>query len=224
MGLGALLPAFLTGLAFGAVSLMSIGPNNVLLLREGLSGSRPGLVAGVMWLSYACLLGTAIFAGDRVSPLVDGVAPLLGWGGAMVLATMGVVTLRSSTSPTMYLSNKTGARETMFSAAQRVVRVVWLNPLTYLELLAVPAALALPIDGLAQRSALFAGLLLVFALNCFGFSFGATMLSPIVSRPGYLRLFDRASGAILIGLAIVVAAHAAQPRPIQAVKLHMALD
>ena len=56
-------------------------------------------------------------------------------------------------------------REGGLAAIGRVMRVVWLNPLTYLELFAAPAALALPLGGLDQRFALFAGLLLAFALN-----------------------------------------------------------
>jgi arginine exporter protein ArgO len=90
------------------------------------------------------------------------------------------------------------------------MRVVWFNPLTYLELVAIPAALALPLDGLDERCALFAGLLLAFALNCFGFSLGAALLSPILGQPSRVRLFDRVSGGLLIGLAVIAVTHAAQ--------------
>ncbi|MEJ1937864.1 LysE family transporter, partial [Nostoc sp. NIES-2111] len=95
----AVFPTFLAGLAFGAVSIVSIGPNNLLLLREGLGGGKPGLVAGVMWLSYAGLLGVAVFAGHSVRPMMEGVAPLLGWGGAIVLGAMGVAALRTADRP-----------------------------------------------------------------------------------------------------------------------------
>jgi L-lysine exporter family protein LysE/ArgO len=211
----AMISTFLAGLAFGAVSLVSIGPNNILLLREGLAGRRPGLVAGVMWLSYAGLLGLAVFAGHSVSPMVESVATLLAWGGAMVLAAMGVAALRSSARPAPDLATRAAATEPAVSATARVLRVVWLNPLTYLELLAIPAALALPLGGIEQRCALFAGLLLAFALNCFGFSLGASLLSPLFGQPSRLRLFDRVSGGIMMALAVLAATHAALPKAAQ---------
>jgi L-lysine exporter family protein LysE/ArgO len=206
---------FLAGLAFGSVSLVSIGPNNILLLREGLGGCRPALVGAVMWLSYAGLGALAVFAGHSVRPMVEGVAPLLGWGGAVVLAAMGVAALRASARAAPDLTARGWAREPVTAATARVLRIVWLNPLTYLELLAVPAALALPLAGLEQRCALFAGLLVAFALNCFGFSLGACVLSPLFGRPSRLQLFDRISGGIMIVLAVLAATHAAMPRPVK---------
>lgn len=63
----AILPAFLAGLAFGAVSLVSIGPNNIRRLREGFGGCRPGLVSGVMWLSNIGLVWIVAELGRRTN-------------------------------------------------------------------------------------------------------------------------------------------------------------
>jgi L-lysine exporter family protein LysE/ArgO len=206
---GDAIPTFAVGLAFGAGSLVSIGPNNILLLREGLGGRRPALVAWVMWLSYAGLLGLAVFAGHVLHPLLEGAALALAWAGAVVLAAMGVAALRASGQPPADHPGA-GAKELWSAATGRVLRVVWLNPLTYLELVAVPAALALPLPDLGQRFALYVGLLLAFALNCFGFSCGAALLSPVFRSPSRLRLLNGLSGALMIGLAIVAATHASQ--------------
>lgn len=207
---GDVFPLFAAGLAFGAGSLVSIGPNNILLLREGLGGRRPALVAWVMWLSYAGLLGLAVFAGHVLRPLLEEAALALVWSGAVVLAVMGVAALRASGRPPANGAGPGGAKELWHAATGRVLRVVLLNPLTYLELVAVPAALALPLAHLEQRCALLCGLLLVFALNCFGFSFGAALLSPLFRSPSRLRLLNGVSGAIMIGLAALVATHASK--------------
>ena len=37
--------AFCAGIAMGTASILSIGPNNVILMREGIAGGRVGLVA-----------------------------------------------------------------------------------------------------------------------------------------------------------------------------------
>lgn len=204
----AAIPTLLAGFAFGALSLLSIGPNNILLLREGLGGRRPLLVASLMFLSYVALLSTAVVAGHSVGPVVQDAAPLLGWGGAIVLALMGAATLRASARPAPDIRTVACGTETWRAATARVLKVVWLNPLTYLELVAIPAALALPLDGFEQRGALLAGLLLAFALNCFGFTLGASLLSPVFGRPSHLLVFDRVSGCVMIGLAVFAMTHA----------------
>jgi L-lysine exporter family protein LysE/ArgO len=200
---------FVFGFAFGSVSLLSIGPNNVLLLREGLAGSRPLFVASVMWCCYAALLGLAVFAGRSVQPSISGVAWILEWGGVLALAVMGLVALRKAGRRCVEVIGVQEAREAWTDAAGRVLRVVWLNPLTYLELLAIPAALAVPLTNVGQLHALFAGLLSAFAINCFGFVLGASLLAPLFRRSSAIRVFDGLSGAIMLTLALLVAASAA---------------
>lgn len=201
MSMDPLAATYLAGLAFGAISMMSIGPNNVLLLREGLSGGRPVTVATVMWLSYALLLGLAVFAGHWVRPILMNSVHLLQWGGAFALAVMGVMALRQSRQSAFDLRAAHRPSQAISAATQRVLRVVWMNPLTYLELLVIPAALALALDGLEQRVAIFAGLLSAFAVNCFGFSLTSGLLQPVFQNSRNLRLFDAASGLAMIVLA-----------------------
>ena len=48
------------GLGFGAASMLSVGPNNLMLMREGLARGRTVTVATAVWLSYLVLLLSAM--------------------------------------------------------------------------------------------------------------------------------------------------------------------
>jgi L-lysine exporter family protein LysE/ArgO len=197
---------FAAGLLFGSASLLSIGPNNVMLLREGLVRGRPLTIACAVWGSYAVLLSTAIAGGH-----VETLAPLLSWGGAAVLAYFGLSTLRAAAAGRRGFVFGEAGTESVIGCAKRALRVVWSNPLTYLELLLVPAILVLPVADLVSRLALLAGLLVVFALNCFGFALGATAIAPLVRSPDRLRHVDRGSGILMLLLAALAAVSAAHP-------------
>ena len=50
----------------GAASILSIGPNNLMLVREGLMRGRVGLVASLVFSSYLVLLATVFFLTDTI--------------------------------------------------------------------------------------------------------------------------------------------------------------
>ena len=53
------LSAFTGGVMLGVGSVLSVGPNNLMLLREGLHRGRTGTVIGTVLISYALLLAIA---------------------------------------------------------------------------------------------------------------------------------------------------------------------
>ena len=59
--------AFVAGLALGSASVLSIGPNSLMMIREGLARGRTGLVASVVLISEASLLGLAYVAAGTLS-------------------------------------------------------------------------------------------------------------------------------------------------------------
>ncbi|BCH67750.1 MULTISPECIES: hypothetical protein [Rhizobium/Agrobacterium group] len=66
-----------------------------------------------------------------------------------------------------------------------------------LELLLVPAALAQSFHTDIDRISFAGALLGMSAICCFAYSLFSQMIATIVTRRGYLRLFDLASGVIL---------------------------
>ena len=87
--------AFFSGVAVGAASMMSVGPNNLTLVREGLVRGRIGLVASVMWTSYLVLLTSALLLGDKIAK--DGMVlrPFLSAFGLLALCWFAFQSLQA---------------------------------------------------------------------------------------------------------------------------------
>ena len=205
MTTGAELSGLQIGLAMGAASMISVGPNNLMLLREGLMRGRNGLMVGLVLGSYSLLVLLALGAAAASFSIERGWQAALCWGGLVALAWFAVQSFAAA-------FNRQGQqeaawhRETPLACARRVLAVVWCNPLTYVELLLIPAALAQSMTGAGDRIEFAAALIAASALCCFGYAFGGSALARIVGSRKGLRMFDLASGVILAAVAIGLAA------------------
>ena len=95
--------------------------------------------------------------------------------------------------------------ETRLACLRRALCVIWLNPLTYLELLLIPAALCEPYETLPMRVEFAIGLITMAAIASCAYSFAGKLIAPVMSRRNIARLFDVTSGLILAGVAAVLA-------------------
>lgn len=77
--------AFGAGVAMGTASLLSIGPNNLTLIREGASGGHVGIAATTVWTSRLTLLMLAFVCTDIISTKGLAVRPVLSWLGLLTL-------------------------------------------------------------------------------------------------------------------------------------------
>ena len=197
--------AFAAGVAMGTASIMSVGPNNLLLVREGLVRGRVGLVASTVWASYIVLLVSAFVLADKLADKGSLLRPVLSWLGLVALAYFAWLSLRayarSSSKPSRFTINK----ESTSACIGRTLAIVWLNPLTYVELLFIPAS----IDGnfILQicRVLFIFGLVLTSTIACYGYSFGGGLCASVLKRKDMLRLFDLSSGILLSCLTLIMA-------------------
>ena len=58
--------ALLTGLAMGTTYVLSIGPNNLMIIREALARGRVFVVASVFQASYLILLVAALLFNETM--------------------------------------------------------------------------------------------------------------------------------------------------------------
>jgi L-lysine exporter family protein LysE/ArgO len=77
--------AFVTGLTLGFGSVLSLGPNNLLLLREGLLHGRKWLVASTVFSSHTALLAIACLATHWLAVLGPTLQTSLTWLGVLAL-------------------------------------------------------------------------------------------------------------------------------------------
>ena len=197
--------AFSAGTAMGTASILSVGPNNIMLMREGLVRGRVGLVATTVWASYFILLATALILTNEIATEGRAIRPFLSWLGFLTITYFAYSSLRAYSRGSTGFRYPSDRREQTTDCMRRVLAIVWLNPLTYIELLFMPATVGgsfiLPICRLLFIS----GLIMMATAASFGYSFGGGLLAPLFRRKDVLRAFDLCSGILLSILACVMA-------------------
>jgi arginine exporter protein ArgO len=195
---------FQAGLALGAASMASIGPNNLMMMREGLMRGRTGFVASLVWGSYVVLIMAAYFLAGPVARLDPAMRTIFGWSGLLAMAWFAWLALRGAAT-----AGRAGEHirrvESARTCVLRVMRVVWMNPLTYVELLFIPAALCQSFTARDARLQFILALILMAALCCCAYAIGGDLVAAWLSRRKALRAFDLVSGLLLSGVAISMA-------------------
>jgi L-lysine exporter family protein LysE/ArgO len=153
-------------------------------------------VASLVFGSYAALVSAAVFLGSSSFRPADSLSNILSWGGLLALIYFAGLSFKAVWTHDV-TGNASKDHETVLECASRVLKVVWANPLTWLELLLVPAALARSFPSDVERIFFAAALLGMSAICCFGYALFGHLVASIVTRRGYLRVFDLVSGVIL---------------------------
>ncbi len=196
--------AFQIGLALGVASILSIGPNNLMLVREGLIRGRVGLVSGVILASQGALLVVSFAAASALGNLDPLLRASLSWGGLAVICWFAYRSFCSAADPKQ-VEQQADGRESTRSCIARVLPVVWLNPLSYLEFLFIPAAIMQSFSDDGARLPFTAALLLMAAICCYLYALGGRAVVGVLRRGANVRMLDRVSGVILSVTAVVMA-------------------
>ena len=192
------------GVMLGAASILSIGPNNLMLVREGLMRGRAGLVASLVFASYLVLLATVFFLTDTIMTSLSPYRSMLTLLGLVAVSWFAFLSLRASCRPGARHSLRDAKGETLQGCLTRVMTIVWLNPLTYIELLLIPASICESFQAPAVRLEFLISLVMMFAIACYGYSFGSGLFSSLFNHQRSLRMFDLTSGILLLCVAVVM--------------------
>lgn len=196
--------AFQLGLALGAASLASIGPTTLMIVREGLAGRRKLLVASMVWSAQISLIAASLAFADAVSGFGAGLRTGALWLG---LAFMGWFALKSfgATARPGRLDHRGHLDESALACAVRAIAVVGMNPLTYIERFLLPATLGQSLDTPQARLQFALGLVLMAGVGCYGYALGGSVLLRVLRHRLSCKVFDRASGVLLMGMALSLA-------------------
>ena len=193
------------GLVLGTASILSVGPNNLMLVREGLSRGRMATVATIVWTSYVALLAAAYCLADSICVAESDARAPLTWLGFLAISWFATQSFRAALRSKQVGDWAIEARESTRSCLLRVMAVVWLNPLTYLELFLIPAALCGTFAATGSRLQFLATLIFMAAVACYGYAFGGEFVGSLLRRHKTLRVFDILSGILLATMAAVIA-------------------
>ena len=184
-------------LALGAASMLSVGPNNLALFREGLLRGRMGLVVALISASQVGLA----FLAWRAAPSVDALDPtarsVLSWGAVAVVLWFAGAAFRAGVRRCEPRPAATAER--LSACVRRVMTMTALNPLIYLEFFFVPVAI---VQGFEQPAAgaRFTAMLFAMILLCNVGYVALGRLFGCVTTP-HTRRLDIASGCVLLGVA-----------------------
>ncbi|QPB18873.1 LysE family transporter [Rhizobium sp. 007] len=202
---GLLSPAVASGFVFGLGLIFSLGPQNLTLIRAGLTRSHPFAVASTGYVSEIALVtmgiggfGTLLTHHPTLSGILQAVcAGFLAWSGARTLHKI------SRTSRTQVVTAHCKSR---FQAIGSMLVVTWLNPLVWLEAMFLVGVLSFSY-GSEEQAGFGAGFLAASAIKFYGWSLAGVSLSRCFDHPIYRKRMDAIAGVVLILAALVLAAN-----------------
>ena len=185
------------GLALGSALIIAIGPQNALVLRQGLVRQHVFAVCTVCFLADALLiavgaggLGTAF----RADPLI---LKTVAWAGTAFLLFFAFQAFSRAVHPQALTAGAgAGTTKSLGAAISTTLAVTFLNPHVYLDTVLLLGGVAARFDG-AERIMFASGAALASLLWFYGLGYGAARWSWFVSRPQTWRAIDIGIGLIM---------------------------
>ncbi|RWK59428.1 MAG: arginine transporter, partial [Mesorhizobium sp.] len=174
-------PAAVSGFVFGLGLIFSLGPQNLMLIRAGLTRSHPFAVASTGYVSEIALVimgiggsGTLLTHNPAISGILQAAcAGFLAWWGARTLLAVN----RTNRSETAVAGCKSRSR-----AIGSMLAVTWLNPLVWLEAMFLVGVLSFSY-GSEEQAGFAVGFLAASAIKFYGWSLAGLSLSRRFDRP-----------------------------------------
>lgn len=199
------LVALVSGFGVGVGLVLSIGPQNLHLIRAGANTGRGWVTATVGYASEIVIFLAAVFwLAAILQQAPDAVTWLYGLGIAFLL-WCAWRTLQDR-KRAMVGVGKTGDNQSLRSEVLGMLSVTWLNPLVYLEVGLVAGTLAISREGSAE-TAFAAGFLTASAIRFYGWATVGQRLGPWLGRGDRMAWFNIGSGVVLLLLAASMAWH-----------------
>lgn len=191
--------ATIAGFAVGLGLVLSVGPQNLHLIRAGAMRQHGFATATSGFLSEVLIVvATIAWLGSALDRLPD-VAVALQVLGAGFLTWCGVRTLARRKLAVVVPDSRSKPTPLRQSVAMMLC-VTWLNPLVYLEVGLVAGSVSLGFDDILKAP--FAlGLLLAAAIKFYGWTMFGRSLSTLLATTEKMAWFNLASGWVLLLMA-----------------------
>lgn len=197
--------AMVTGFVIGLGLMLSVGPQNLQLIRAGATRRHGFWTATSGFLSeIVIVVATITWLGAALDRAPESVFVLQALG-VCFLVWCGARTLIRRRQGAEGLGVGAGLRSLRGSVAAMLC-VTWLNPLVYLEVGLVAGSVSLGLDSGTKLS--FAiGLLTASAIKFYGWTALGAILSAWLCRADRMTWFNLMSGSVLILMAAAVGWH-----------------
>lgn len=198
-----LLIGFLTGVGL----IVAIGPQNALVLRQGVRREHVAVVLAVCTLSDIILIGVGTAGIGVVFEKAPWIVQVMRWGGVAYLLWFAFTSLRSAfgSASSLQLSTADGAVPPVRSAwtvAGATAALTWLNPHVYLDTVVMLGTVAnqQALPWVFAVGAMLGSLVWFAALG-----YGAHLLAPVLRSPRAWRAIDAGIAVVMLLVAAKLA-------------------
>lgn len=195
---------FLSAFLLMASSIIGIGPQNTLLLRQGLAKFYVGRVVAICIVFDAVLITLGVFWVGTELQKMPSLAKALTAIGAGLMLWLAFMAFRSAWFCKTRFEDG-AAERCQRRVRQQILLVTVLNPLVWLDTVVLMGSLSAmqPVDG---RLWVLLGALSASVLWFGGVGYGARLLAPLFKSPTSWRWLDVAIGCVMSYLAISLGA------------------
>jgi L-lysine exporter family protein LysE/ArgO len=197
-----ILPPLAKGFALSASLIVSIGAQNMFVLRQGLK--REHVLPVVLFCAVAdsVLVIAGVNGLGRLLAAVPGLSMALSLGGAAFLAWYAVGAFRRAVRPTA-LVLEGESRLSLAAALAATAAFTLLNPHVYIDTVMLMGAVGSSLPE-AQRLCFIIGASAFAAIWFAAIGFGARFLAPLFARPAAWQVLDVATGLMMSAIAVIL--------------------
>lgn len=197
--------ATVAGFSLGFSLILAIGSQNAFVLRQGLRREHVFWICLTCAFSDALLIAAGVGGFGRITTLIPWFTPAMRYGGALFLATYGMISFRSAWRGGQSLETSETGGASLKTAIATCLALTWLNPHVYLDTVVLLGSVSAQYDP----NYLWFGVGAVFASFVFFFSlgYGARLLAPFFAKENAWRVLDVIIGIIMWGIAISLLSH-----------------
>jgi L-lysine exporter family protein LysE/ArgO len=168
---------YFQGLILGSAMILPLGPQNALVLNQGIRRQYHLMVATLCALSDLVLIGAGIFGGSALLSQSPWLMALVTWGGVAFLFWYGWGAFRVAMSSDVALVSEETRKQGRMRIIVSMLAATWLNPHVYLDTFVVLGSLGSQLEAEPKRW--FAiGTISASFLWFFGLALMASMLAP----------------------------------------------
>lgn len=132
---------WLQGFTLGAALILPLGPQNTLVLNQGILRQHALTAATFCTLSDMLLIGAGIFGGSALLQHSTLAMQLITWAGVLFLLWYGWGTLRQVFTPLSATEEEIAPSRQRLRLLLTLMAVTWLNPHVYLDTFVVLGSL-----------------------------------------------------------------------------------
>ena len=193
------LSVFFAAMTMGLSLIVAIGPQNALVLRQGLRNEHILAVCLTCALSDSILIAVGVTGFGKLEASLPWLDPVMRYCGAAFLIWYGAKSLRSALRSTDALTASAPKEQSLGRTLLACLAITWLNPHVYLDTVVLLGTISTQFKGFELAFA--AGAVSASLLFFFSLGYGAAWLRPVFATPSAWRILDAIIAAVMWAIA-----------------------